>query len=92
MGIRTTAKLIYGCNYDRLPEEILEEVNELLDDGELDYTSPYYDAPRDEWVVGVECDVNGSSYIDLPGGYIDIPSILSGGDIELKFYISAHVS
>ena len=24
------AKLIYGCNYSDLPEEILDEVNEML--------------------------------------------------------------
>ena len=36
MGIDIGAKLIYGCNYSDLPEEILEEVDEMLDDGDLD--------------------------------------------------------
>ena len=52
MGIDISAKLIYGLNYSDLPEEILEEVNEMLDNGELEYASPYYDAPREEWIVG----------------------------------------
>lgn len=30
MGIDISAELIYGCNYSDLPEEILEEVNEML--------------------------------------------------------------
>ena len=35
MGIQTRAKLLYGCYYADLPEEILDEVNEMLDDGEI---------------------------------------------------------
>ena len=52
MGIEISAKLIYGLPYSDLPEEILEEVDEMLDDGSLDYASPYYNAPRHEWIVG----------------------------------------
>ena len=48
MGIHIRAKLIYGLPYSDLPEEILEDVNEMLDNGELEYASPYYDAPREE--------------------------------------------
>ena len=51
MGIDISAKLIYGLNYSDLPEEILEDVDEMLDSGDLDYASPYYDAPRNEWIV-----------------------------------------
>ena len=58
MGIDISAKLIYGLPYSDLPEEILDEVDEMLDDGELEYASPYYDAPRDEWIVGVEIQVS----------------------------------
>ena len=54
MGIDISAKLIYGLPYSDLPEEIREEVNEMLDMGDLDYASPYYDAPRNEWIVGVD--------------------------------------
>ena len=37
MGIDISAKLIYGLPYSDLPEEILEDVNEMLDNGEFDY-------------------------------------------------------
>ena len=37
MGIHISAKLIYGLNYSDIPEEIIEDVNEMLDNGELDY-------------------------------------------------------
>ena len=57
MGIDISAKLIYGLPYSELPEEILDEVDELLDDGILEYAGPYYDAPRDEWIAG--CIVTG---------------------------------
>ena len=59
MGIDISAKLIYGLPYEAIPEEILDEVNEMLDYGGLDYASPYYGAPQDEWIVGVEVDCYG---------------------------------
>ena len=96
MGIDMSAKLIYGLPYSDLPEEILEEVDEMLDNGELEYASPYYDAPRDEWIVGVSINANGESPFDL--GYeisqIDeeIPDILARDDLELRVYVSAHVT
>lgn len=45
MGIDISAKLIYGLRYSDVPEDIIERVDEGLDSGELDYASPYYDAP-----------------------------------------------
>ena len=96
MGIHIRAKLIYGLPYADLPEEILEEVNEMLDNGELDYASPYYDAPRDEWIVGVEISAWKKGQYDL--GYeisqIDdeIPEILVSDDIDLSVYVTPHVS
>ncbi len=93
MGIDIDAKLIYGCNYSDLPEEILEEVNEMLDNGELDYASPYYDAPRDEWIVGVECDLwgdtlqNAERELSVVAG--SIPEIIRNA--ELGFYVTPHV-
>ena len=96
MGIDIRAKLIYGLPYSDLPEEILEEVDEMLDDGELEYASPYYDAPRDEWIVGVEISAWRRDHYDL--GYeisrIDdeIPEILVSDDIDLSVYVTLHVS
>ena len=61
MGIHIRAKLIYGLPYSDLPEEVLEEVNEMLDNGGLDYASPsVLFAPRDEWIVGVYSLEEGS--------------------------------
>lgn len=93
MGI--SAKLIYGCNYSDLPEEILEEVDEMLDNGELEYASPYYDSPQEEWIVGVEIRAWKKGHYDL--GYeisqIDdeIPEILVSDDIDLSIYVTPHV-
>lgn len=95
MGIDISAKLIYGLPYSDLPEEILDEVNDMLDMGDLDYASPYYDAPRDEWIVGVEISAWKMGQFDL--GYkiyqIDeeIPEILVSDDIDLSVYVTPHV-
>ena len=95
MGIDIRAKLIYGCNYSDLPEEILEEVDEMLDNGELDYASPYYYAPRSDWIVGVEISAWKKGHYDL--GYeisqIDdeIPEILVSDNIDLSVYVTPHV-
>ena len=95
MGIDISAKLIYGCHYSDLPEEILDEVNEMLDNGELEYASPYYDAPRDEWIVGVEIRAFGKSHYDLSCSIAqidyEIPDILVREDIELLVYVTPHV-
>lgn len=105
MGIDISAKMIYGVPYKDLPEEILEEVDDLLDSGELDYASPWYDTPRHEWIIGVEMDVWGDKQSDL--SYMvakiedDIPDILDteglelgalAYELELGFYVSAHIT
>ena len=95
MGVDISAKLLYGTPYSDLPEEILEEVNEMLDLGDLDYASPFYDAPRSEWIVGVEIVAWKKGHYDL--GYeisqIDeIPEILVSDDIDLSVYVTPHVS
>lgn len=59
MGMSISAKLIYGLEFSDVPEDLLEEVEEALDIGELDYASPYYDAPRSMWIIGVSLSVNG---------------------------------
>lgn len=52
MGMSISAKLMYGVPCKELSE--LEDLDELLDNGELDYASPHYDADRELWIVGVE--------------------------------------
>ena len=96
MGIDIDAKLMYGCYYSDLPEDILEEVDEMLDDGDLDYASPWYDAPRNEWIVGVEVNAWEEGHYDL--GYQisniheEVPEILIRDDIELLMYVTPNVS
>ena len=96
MGIDISAKLIYGLNYSDLPEEILEEVDEMLDNGELEYASPYYDAPRDRWIVGVEIPAWADLNSDLGHriSYVEdeVPDILDREDIEMLVYVTPHVS
>jgi len=45
-----------GCQYDELTQtlddEELEQLNTDLNDGVLDYASPWYDADREDWFVG----------------------------------------
>lgn len=91
MGIDISAKLIYGLPYEDIPEEILGEVNDMLDSGELDYASPYYDVPRDRWIVGVEYCADGLDYIDLSwSDFLDNERIRILGS-WLKFYVTPHV-
>ena len=94
MGIQISAALIYGCYYSELPEEVLDEVNEMLDDGRLDYASPTYDAPRNEWVVGVEVNCESLTEREFEKARDDamwkIPQILE--DVELYYIVSPDVS
>jgi len=96
MGIDVDAKLIYGLHYSDLPEDILEDVDEMLDDGTLDYASPFYDSGKEVWVVGVEIPVWEDGHYDL--GYQvsniheEVPEILIRDDIELLMYVTPHVT
>ena len=97
MGIDVDAMLIYGVPYKDLPEDILDEVDEMLDNDDLDYASPYYDSDRDSWVVGVEVKAWKKGHYDL--GYEisnihheEVPEILIRDDIELLMYVTPHVS
>lgn len=60
MGMSISAKLIYGMKYsdllkiDCLSEEQIEKLDEDLDDGTIEYASPYYDSEREAWFVGIE--------------------------------------
>lgn len=94
MGIDISAKLIYGLPYSDLPGDILDEVNEMLDSGELDYASPDYDAPRNEWIVGVEFPCWNKGLVDLlieaDNMKWDVPKIIR--DFDLGFYVTPHVS
>ena len=95
MKIDISAKLIYGTPYSDLPEAILEEVDEMLDNGELEYASPYYDTPRDEWIVGVEIDCYGHEPEDIESlmGNIKLQELpQSMRLLDLRVYVTPHVS
>lgn len=82
MGVYYEAKMIYGARYidivESLNQEEVNELNEQLDGGEIDYSSPYYDAPRDRWIVGYELS-DGFSYVDRHGFLLEL------SDAEKKF-------
>ena len=96
MSIDIDAIMIYGVPYSEIPDDLTEEVDQLLDDGELDYASPYFDSPRGEWIVGVSVYCCGDKHYDL--SYIianidnKIHHILVRDDIELLMYLSPHVT
>ena len=95
MGIDIGAKLIYGVPYSDLPEETLEEVDEMLDDGTLEYASPYYDASRDEWIVGVGIACYGHEPEDIENlmGNIKLQELpQSMRLLDLRVYVTPHVS
>ena len=96
MGMSIDAKLLYGCYYSELPEEILDEVNEMLDNGELEYVSPYYDSSRSDWVVGVEVPIDGETWTSVEWtvqqAYESTPDILHLDSIELRLIVSPDVS
>lgn len=53
MGIDITSKIIAGLHYEELLEHISrEELDELIDQGNIEELSPYYDAPRDQCAFG----------------------------------------
>lgn len=58
MSIDISAKLMVGLQYSDLVEDMsiddIEALNEDLDYGDVDYASPYYDCPREYWIVGYE--------------------------------------
>lgn len=57
MGMDIDSKLMYGLDYSELvkhlDEDQIEQLDNDLDDGDIDYASPYYDSDREDWFVGV---------------------------------------
>lgn len=82
MSVDYEANMIYGARYidivQSMSEEEIDELNEALDYGELDYASTYYDAPRDRWIVGYALS-DGFSYVDRHGFLLELE------DAEKKF-------
>lgn len=69
MGVDIDSKLIVGLYYEDFPDTVKEiiadlydgEIVEWIEDNELDYASPWYDAPTDKYFIGYEVQ---SSAID----------------------------
>lgn len=65
MGMSIDAMLIYGVPYTDIPEELIEQVDEMLDEGTLDYASPWYDCSREDWIVGIEVYARGHAASEI---------------------------
>ena len=97
MSVDISASMIYGIRYSDLPAEdtLLDSVNKALNDGTLDYTSPWYDAPMDCWIIGTALSVDTESTIDLLWRMQDvrdaIPVVLQEIGDELTWFVSVNV-
>lgn len=54
MGIDIGARIIVGLPYDQITGIEREALDEQIDNGDIDGASPYFDAPRDHCVYGIE--------------------------------------
>lgn len=96
MSVDTSAVLIFGLHYDLIPKD----APYLSGDPEvhgLQYASPTYDSPPDEWVYGVTLIEAEEENISLSTGVIekwveaarDKFKELTG--LDGKLYLSTHV-
>ena len=101
MGVDNSSTTIIGLPNDKFIEEYQkstkvedaeEIIDQLLDDGELDYASPWYDSSRDYWVIGY-----ASSYLDITTNEFtkEITEtkerFIKDFGFEPKVFVSAHV-
>lgn len=86
MGMDINAKLIYGWKYKDAIEILDEDIlNELIDDGDLDYTSPFYDSGYDRGYVGVDASrLQGVTLND------DIEGLIYNCDNDIREILSEH--
>lgn len=98
MGLDISSKLMYGLFYkvaiEGLSEEEIDEVDAALEDGEIEYASPYYDASREEWFIGFEIgecfDVNGIGVFteDLMGVHdMFIYRFRKNGEVQARHHV-----
>lgn len=55
MSIQTSGCLIVGLPYTEIREKLeprAKIIDAMIDNGKLDYCSPYYDSGLEDWVVG----------------------------------------
>lgn len=98
MGMDISAKLIVGLPCDEMVTFLSEEVEDLykfLEEIGADYASPYYDAPSDEWIVGVEVGTSFSSKSDLSASiqiaYNEAVRIFGGNEKSFNIFCVPHV-
>jgi hypothetical protein len=71
MGVEFSAKVILGLPYSDVRH--VPDMDNMLDMGVIDAASPYYDAPREDWIVGVELGDSGNySFSELNLGSAQI--------------------
>lgn len=96
MSVDTSAVLIFGLHHNLIPKDAPYLSDDPYDYG-LQYASPYYDSPRNDWVYGVRlCGVEeGSTIINASKlvaaiGRAEVKfKELTG--LEGKLYLSTHV-
>lgn len=101
MGIEYSAMLIVGRPYAELKEKLspekLKRLDEMLDLGEIEYASPYFDAPRKAWVVGLVAGQSGDYSYSLMSETVlgddfedEVKEFEAFIGMEPKAYISVH--
>lgn len=97
MSIQREAKVLIGTPYinylTALNAVALDALDDDLDNGDLDYCSPYYDCERHHWIVGVDIVnlINGKTLQEVIEVLTDIQKSQEENSIE-RFYISLDVS
>lgn len=86
MGMQIDAKMIYGWKAADANKIFDQDIlTDLIDDGILEYTSPFYDSGYDRGYIGVDASIFQGV---TNGDYIH--AILNDLDIELREILSEH--
>lgn len=100
MSIDISSATIVGLPYDQFieqyqknyTEDAQELVDRLLDDGELDYASPWYDSSRDNWVIGYTSSDWNISVEEFTKELTETKDrFIEHFGFEPKVFVSAHV-
>lgn len=97
MSINYDCGIMVGLSYsDAITRFSEEDIDRLLDDGELSSASPFYDSDRKEWTIGLWVqDVNP---IDVKTFDTEVEKIkdqlreLIGDDVEFEVYCTLNVT
>lgn len=64
MGIEYKAVIVAGLHYSCFPDK--EQLEDLINDGDLDRFAPYYDAPNEDCLFGILVYSSRGSHVPLP--------------------------